>query len=93
VRTALSRSPNSPDLQHALGLALTRLKRTEESLNEFQRAAELDPGRARYVYVYAVALNDVNGPAVFGVDRCRPARAKRQFPGNSLVVEGNLDGV
>jgi Tfp pilus assembly protein PilF len=45
VRTALSHSPNSPDLHYALGLALTRLKRTEESLNEFQRAAELDPGR------------------------------------------------
>ena len=57
LRTALSHSPNSPDLHHALGLALTRLKRTEESLNEFQRAAELDPGRARYVYVYAVALH------------------------------------
>jgi Flp pilus assembly protein TadD len=57
LRTALSYSPNSPDLHHALGLALTRLKRTEESLNEFQRAAELDPGRARYVYVYAVALH------------------------------------
>jgi Tfp pilus assembly protein PilF len=38
LRTALSHSPNSPDLHHALGLALTRLKRTEESLNEFQRA-------------------------------------------------------
>ena len=57
LRIALSHSPNSPDLHHALGLALTRLKRTEESLNEFQRAAELDPGRARYVYVYAVALH------------------------------------
>ena len=57
LRTALSHSPNSPDLHHALGLALTRLKRTEESLNEFQRAAELDPGRARYVYVYGVALH------------------------------------
>ena len=57
LRTALSHSPNSPDLHHALGLALTRLKRTEESLNEFQRAAELDPTRARYVYVYAVALH------------------------------------
>jgi Flp pilus assembly protein TadD len=57
VRTALSHSPNSPDLHQALGLALTRLKRTEESLNEFQRAAELDPGRARYVCVYAVALH------------------------------------
>jgi predicted Zn-dependent protease len=34
LRTALSHSPNSPDLHHALGLALARLKRTEESLND-----------------------------------------------------------
>jgi tetratricopeptide (TPR) repeat protein len=44
-------------LHHALGLALTRLKRREEALDELRRAAELDPERARYAYVYAVGLH------------------------------------
>jgi len=44
-------------LHHALGLVLTRLKRPDDALGELQRAAELEPERARYAYVYAVALN------------------------------------
>jgi tetratricopeptide (TPR) repeat protein len=34
-----------------------RLKRQDEALDEFRRATEIEPGRARYAYVYAVALN------------------------------------
>jgi tetratricopeptide (TPR) repeat protein len=44
-------------LHHVLGLTLNRLKRSDESLAELGRAVELDPGRARYAYVYAVALH------------------------------------
>jgi tetratricopeptide (TPR) repeat protein len=44
-------------LHHALGLALTRLKRPDDALEELRRAAELDPERARYVYVYGVGLH------------------------------------
>jgi Tfp pilus assembly protein PilF len=33
------------------------LKQSDEALMEFRRAAELDPDRARYAYVYAVALH------------------------------------
>jgi tetratricopeptide (TPR) repeat protein len=36
---------------------LTRLKRREDALGELRRAAELDPDRARYAYVYAVGLH------------------------------------
>jgi hypothetical protein len=57
LRAALSASSDNADLHYALGLPLTRLKRTEESLTEFQRATELDPDRARYAYVYTVALH------------------------------------
>ena len=57
LRTALAASPRDGGLHHALGLVLTRLKRPEEALAELQRAAELEPERARYAYVYAVALN------------------------------------
>jgi Flp pilus assembly protein TadD len=44
-------------LHYALGLNLVRLKRTDEALAELGRTAELDPGQARYAYVYAVALH------------------------------------
>jgi Tfp pilus assembly protein PilF len=36
---------------------LTRLKRPDHALVELQRAAELEPARARYAYVHAVALH------------------------------------
>src|SRR3984893_16444002 len=57
LRAALAASPRDAGLHHALGLVLTRLKRPEDALVELQRAAELEPERARYAYVYAVALN------------------------------------
>jgi Flp pilus assembly protein TadD len=44
------------DLHHGLGLALVRLKRTDEALDELRKAAELRPDEARYSYVYGVAL-------------------------------------
>ena len=57
MRAASAASPQDAGLHHALGLTLTRLKRSDQALAEFQRAAELDPERARYAYVYAVALH------------------------------------
>jgi predicted CXXCH cytochrome family protein len=57
LRTAIAASPQDAGLHHALGLALTRLKRRDESLGELRRAAELDRDRARYAYVYAVGLH------------------------------------
>jgi tetratricopeptide (TPR) repeat protein len=57
LRAAIAASPRDAELHHALGLALTRLKRREESLGELRHAAELDPERARYAYVYAVGLH------------------------------------
>ena len=50
-------SPRDAGLHYALGLTLTRLKQPNEALAEFRQAAELDPERARYAYVYAVALH------------------------------------
>jgi predicted CXXCH cytochrome family protein len=57
LRAAIAASPNDATAHHALGLALTRLKKTDAALSEFRRAAELQPDVARYAYVYAVALN------------------------------------
>jgi len=57
LRATIASSPQDAGLHYALGLALTRLKRREETLGELRRAAELDPDRARYAYVYAVGLH------------------------------------
>jgi len=59
LRASIGISSQDAALHYALGLTLTRLKRHQESLGELRRAAELDPERARYAYVYAVALHSV----------------------------------
>ena len=57
LRAAIAASPTDGGLHHALGLALTRLKQPDDALEELRRAAELDPERPRYAYVYAVGLH------------------------------------
>jgi predicted CXXCH cytochrome family protein len=57
LRAAIAQSPQDAGLRHALGLLLTRLKRPAEATDELRRASELAPDRARYAYVYAVALH------------------------------------
>ena len=57
LRAAIVASPKDAGLHHALGLTLTRLKRPDDALGELRQAAELEPERARYAYVYAVALH------------------------------------
>ena len=57
LRKAIYASPQDAGLHHALGLTLVRLKRQDEALAELARAAELEPDRARYAYVYAIGLD------------------------------------
>ena len=57
LRKALEASPLDAGLHHALGLALVRLKKQDEAIAELARAAELEPDRARYAYVYAIGLD------------------------------------
>jgi len=57
LRIAIATSPRDAALHHALGLTLTRLKRPDEALAEFQMATELEPDVPQYAYVYAVALH------------------------------------
>jgi predicted CXXCH cytochrome family protein len=57
LNSALQASPRDAGLHHALGLALIRAKDVGSALAELRRAAELEPDRARYAYVYAIALN------------------------------------
>ncbi|WP_367279647.1 multiheme c-type cytochrome [Bradyrhizobium sp.] len=57
LRAAMTISERDASLHHALGLALVRERKSDMALAELRRAAELEPGQARYAYVYAVGLN------------------------------------
>lgn len=57
LHDALSRSEQDASLHHALGLTLVRQQRPAAALEELRRAAALEPGQARYAYVYAVGLH------------------------------------
>ena len=63
LRATIAAAPQDAGPHHALGLTLTRLKRPDEALGELRRASELEPDRARYVYVYAVALHSAGRSA------------------------------
>ena len=56
LREAINSAGQDASLHHALGLTLVRRNQADAALDELRRAAELDPGRARYAYVYAVGL-------------------------------------
>jgi predicted CXXCH cytochrome family protein len=75
LRTGLERVPDNAALHHALGLALVRLQRMDEALAELKRAAMLDPGDARFAYVYAVALHSA-GDAQAAIATLETALAK-----------------
>ena len=55
--SAIAAARPDAGLRHALGLTLTRQKRPADALAEFRAATEIEPDRARYAYVYAVALH------------------------------------
>jgi len=62
LRRAVEVDPGSAAVHHALGLSLVRQQRTGEGLEELRLATTLSPDDARYVYVYAVALNSTGKP-------------------------------
>jgi predicted CXXCH cytochrome family protein len=63
LREGLARAPSDATLHHALGLSLVRQKKNDEALRELKRATELDPGNARFAYVYGIAKAELAGPA------------------------------
>lgn len=83
LRAAITASPQDAGLHHALGLTLTRLKQSDAALAELKRAAELEPDRARYAYVYAVALNSA-GRRDDAITLLKAAEAKH--PGDRDVL-------
>jgi len=59
LRQGLEAAPRDPGIHYALGLTLVRQKRMPEALLELHKAATLPPERARYAYVYGVALDSM----------------------------------
>jgi len=53
----ISKSPQNATLYHARGLLQARGQQMDAALVSLKKAAELQPGSARYTYVYGVALN------------------------------------
>jgi tetratricopeptide (TPR) repeat protein len=63
LRDGLAAAPASGALHYALGLALVRLKRTDEAILQFKRATTLEPENARFAYTYGVAVESVGKTA------------------------------
>jgi Flp pilus assembly protein TadD len=59
LRKGIAQIPDVAALHHSLGLALVRQQRYAEALAELERAVKLEPGNARYAYVYEVARRDL----------------------------------
>ena len=59
-----------------------RERRYDEALTELERAYDLEPGNARYAYVYAVALNSLGlvDEAVAILDK-----ARQDFPDDAEI--------
>jgi Flp pilus assembly protein TadD len=57
LRELLARSPEEPDLNHALGLFLSGVKRWSEAQPLFFKAHQLAPQEPRFAYNLAVTLD------------------------------------
>jgi tetratricopeptide (TPR) repeat protein len=63
LNDALARAPDDGALQHALGLLLVREGQRRQALEHLAAAARLDPSNARFVYTWALALDDAGQTA------------------------------
>jgi Flp pilus assembly protein TadD len=75
--------PGNADVHHALGLSLVRQKSTDEGVEDLRLATIGAPDNARYIYVYAVALNSTGQPkkAVLVLQG-----AHNRFPNNTDIL-------
>jgi Flp pilus assembly protein TadD len=83
LRDGLTSAPKSGVLHFSLGLALTRLNRSDTALREFARAAGLEPGNARFAYVHAIALHSA-GKVDAAIERLKSALT--DHPGNGDIL-------
>lgn len=59
LRQGLEKLPQAAPLYHSLGLSLVRQKDYQSALKALAAAAQLDPGNARYGYVYGLILQQL----------------------------------
>ncbi|MBN4053691.1 ammonia-forming cytochrome c nitrite reductase subunit c552 [Haliea sp. AH-315-K21] len=84
LNEALAIYPDSGDLNYALGILYVRTGRIQQSLGLFDSARTLAAENSQYVYIYAVALAEV--------DRVEEAisvleTAQQDFPNNAQIRE------
>ena len=79
IRDGIAANDAEAALHHTLGLLLVRKNQPAAALAELSRAAQLAPGEARFVYVYAIALNSTgdSGQAMAVIED-----AAIRFPGD-----------
>ena len=83
LRAALEVDSQSADIHHALGLTLVRRKSLDEAVEHLRLASELSQEDARYVYVYAVALDSL-GKRRSAIDILTTAHERH--PGNRDIL-------
>lgn len=83
LREAIEKIPANGDVYHALGLSLVRQKRNREAVEALEQAARLSPDNARYIYVYAVALDSSGdrGKAIMVLQG-----AQQRFPSDTDIL-------
>ena len=62
LQQGIAQQPFDAGLHHALGLSLARSNNMDAALASLGKATKLDPGIARYAYVYGIALNSADRP-------------------------------
>jgi Flp pilus assembly protein TadD len=77
LRELLARSPEEPDLNHALGLVLSGAKRWSEAQPLFFKAHQLAPQEPRFAYNLAVTLDHLR----------KPSLARQYYEASLLLVQ------
>ncbi|WP_227546012.1 tetratricopeptide repeat protein [Marinobacter fonticola] len=83
LEQALPAVTDPAPIQHSLGLLLVRQQQTGDAMPYLRKAAESPSATARYVYVYAVALNS-SGQTRQAIDVLESAYPR--FPGNAEIL-------
>ena len=81
---AIQAAAGNADVHHALGLLLVRQRKTDKAVQELEAATRLAPQNARYIYVYAVALNST-GRADEALKQLQIAHDR--FPSNVEILQ------
>ena len=85
LKLGMAEVPGAASLYHAQGLALVRGKDLDAAVAALARAAELDPGNARYAYVHAVAL-DATGKTAAAIDVLEGAHQRHPYDPEILAA-------